>query len=190
MLSEKSLTQKRRLKSIQGSRQRGLSPFSGDTWISSPAPQPPAVRGDSLCLVFLLRGRGFSVSYCQFRSFVWSAYTRPAEQRFFFCFFGFFKVSSWPSVGLELMGLRSRITCSTDWASQVPLKKAVLMTAVYFTHFIKLISKFKLSTSQEQVDIVYFRTRAVFNITFPPGHKKVLDLDVNASALIWRLCLP
>ena len=31
-----------------------------------------------------------------------------------------FKVSSTPNVGLELMTLRSRVTCSTDWASQAP----------------------------------------------------------------------
>ena len=50
----------------------------------------------------------------------------------FIHFFSFFKLISIPNVGLELKTLRSRVMCSTDWASQVLLKFHIFHTAYYF----------------------------------------------------------
>lgn len=47
-----------------------------------------------------------------------------------FCFF--FKVTSTPNRGLELTIPRSRGTCSTDGASQVPLLFLYILKSVYF----------------------------------------------------------
>ena len=56
-----------------------------------------------------------------------------------FCFYlkKIFLVISTPDVGLELMTPRSRVTCSTDWASQEPLRNILKIT--YLNPILRLL---------------------------------------------------